>query len=220
MKFQLIIIIIIIYPNIIRSQNYHFSIKTGFSHSTQAANISPVAHIRPIEKSIQSVFINVQYTIPIKKNELNVGLQLIEKGYRTEYDINENNLFEHTDYQNSLSYIELPINYLWVIKKINFITGVIFSYMYDCNYRIKQTGINYGNPNIIFATNFSDTYNVKNVRYNDLDFGVNIGFSKVIYENIEIELTAQKHFIRIDKLRQRDLIYNTSLLLGIRYYFL
>jgi len=219
-----VILFIITFYFIIHSkldgQNFKFSIKSGFAHSTQAASISPIAHIRPIEKSIQSVFINIQYNIHLKKNEISLGLQLLEKGYKTEYELQQGKTFEQTNYENSLSYIELPINFIWIRKKTNFITGIIFSYMYECNYRIKQTAIQYGNPNIVFVTNYSNTINVNNKRYNDLDFGVNLGLSKEIFKNAELELTAQKHFIRIDKYSQRDLIYNTSFLLGLRYYFL
>jgi hypothetical protein len=91
-----------------------FSIKTGFSNSTQGKYLSPFSHIRPLDKSIQSIFINFQYSLPFRNKEINIGLQFIEKGFRVKYDFYETqSISREIEYQYRLNYIELPINFIY-----------------------------------------------------------------------------------------------------------
>lgn len=195
-----------------------FSVKTGYSISVTQWGVSPFAEIRRWDRSIGCVFFNLQYSQPIKKNELNIGLQLIEKGFRTQYSFAFPNSSTNAAYQIRLNYIELPVNYVHRIGKYNIIFGAVLSYLYENNYRFEETDVNIGNPTIVFASNYSYTENWN--RYNKWDFGVNIGMSYRLHKNFDAEFTIQKHFIDVDTWQQRDLDCNLSFLLGLRYRFL
>lgn len=198
-----------------------FSFKVGIANSTQSKDLFILTKIRPFEKSIQGVFVNLEYAIPVKKNLISFGFQLIEKGFKTIIYLDSKNYKEETEYQNSLSYFEFPINYVLINKRYNIIAGLLFSYMYENNYRIKETGISYGSPNIVIITNGSIDYDKVNDRYKKYDLGINIGLSKKIIKNIALELNLQKHFIRIDKHNyDSDLLYNMCFLFGIKHSFL
>ena len=201
------------------------SIKTGMSYSVMSWGAELTSHIVPPYKSINAVFMNIQYSQPIKRHELNIGLQMIEKGLST--SIRNENIDSKSliDYQYRLNYLEAPINFVYKYDKYRFIVGLITSYMYDMNFRYQETDIVYGNnyhSTTIYYSNYSFTTNKTgtNQRYNQWDFGGNIGVNWNFYKNFDTELTIQKHFIQIDKEHQRDLGWNVCFLLGLRYRFL
>jgi hypothetical protein len=206
------------------SQNLldRISFKVGFSNSTQVWGYTPFDHIRPPEKSIQSVFFNLQYEQPItKKSYITIGLQTLEKGYRTTYTSDPDPVFQYTQtYEYRLSYIELPINYVYHWKKYSFIGGTIISYMWQDAYRFKEIDVlNRNNKTTTYYSNYATPYTAPD-RFIRWDFGVNIGIARKIYKNFDIELTMQEHYVDFDKWKSRDLVFNECFLLGVRYTFL
>lgn len=198
------------------------SIKVGFSNSTQLWGYTPFSHIRPPEKSIQSIFFNVQYAQPItKKSDITIGFQTMEKGFRSTYisDFDPTSQFSQT-YEYRLSYIELPINYIYHWKKYSFIGGAIVSYMWEDAYRFKEIDIlKNNNKTITYYSNYSTPF-IYHDRFIRWDFGINIGIARKIYKNFDIELTMQEHYVDYDKWKTRDLVFNECFLLGVRYTFL
>ncbi|MEI6596418.1 MAG: outer membrane beta-barrel protein [Bacteroidota bacterium] len=191
--------------------------KTGYAVSVTQFGVSPFSEVRRWDRSISCVFFNLQYSQPIGNNhEINIGLQNIEKGFRIAFVPEPT-----TDlaYQNRLNYMELPLNYVYKKDKYKIIIGGILSYMYESIYRRKETDIDYGNPTLVFATNYSYNNDYWD-RYNHWDIGVNVGMGYNFFKQFDAEFTVQKHFIDADKMLQRDIAYHVCVLLGLRYRFL
>jgi hypothetical protein len=199
------------------------SFKTGIANSTQCSGLSPFDHIKPPERSIQSVFFNLQYSQFINDYlDVTIGMQLIEKGFRVDYGFLVPNRFSKAaGYQYRFNYVELPANCVWHVGKYLFTGGALISYMYEQNYRFREIDVVYSPTKT--ATTFESTYSTSeaySARFKKWDFGINLGVGRKIHKDFEIELTAQKHFVNVDNWQTRDIVYNYCFLFGIRYYFL
>lgn len=196
-------------------------IKAGFSHATQQWGLSPVDHIRPPHRGIQSGFVFVGYDFLRKrKADLILGAQYVEKGFRVKY-VNDvpGILKQDAGYQYLLQYVEMPIYYRYKHNRFYYSGGVIFSYLLNdvYSYREKITATNN-------VTGTTSTYDINyELAYNDLydristyDWGIGAGIAYELKPGIEVELNAQKHFIQVDKWKQRDLVYNLAFLLGLK----
>jgi hypothetical protein len=200
------------------------SFKAGFSNSTQQWGLSPFSHIRKFNRSIQSGFAGLSYTQPIKmKSQLILGVQYVEKGFRIEYSFEApNQFYQDAGYQHLLQYLEVPLYYRFSVRNTFFSAGVIYSYLLNDVYSYREN-IKSVNSNNGQATEYDIAYNVSyNKLYNRFetsDFGLGIGIGHRFNKHIELEMNLQKHFIQIDKWKQRDLVYNLTVLLGLKYSF-
>jgi len=197
------------------------SIKMGHSISVTQWGLSPFSETRRWEdRSVNSIFLNLEYAFKIRKNaKISIGLQSVEKGFITEYEFNYPRFNDKISYQYRLFYLELPINYVYKREKNSLIGGLIFSYLYDDIYRlsVKQTIYdNSGNAKTWFNSNYSYRFPFYN-RYKRFDFGINLGYSRQFLKDFELEFTLQKHFVNVDNWNSLDLKYNLSFLTGIRY---
>ena len=209
--------------NTIDAQNRflkNVSIKIGHSNSVTQWGLSPFSEARRFkDRSVNSVFFNIQYSIPIKKFYLSIGLQNIEKGFITSYQVQRPNFLNKISYQYRLYYVELPISVNIPIKKTSLIFGIIGSYLYDDIYRVSDVQTIYdqfGNPKVWFNSNYSYQFPFYD-RYKKWDFGLNAGISRRINRSFDVELSVQKHFIDVDNWHSLDLRYNLCILTGIRY---
>lgn len=198
----------------------NFSIKLGHSLSVTQWGLSPLSETRRLEdRSINDVFFNIQYAFKLKKNRLNCGIQFIQKGFKTNYERKRVNNKESVYYEHRLFYMELPINYEYVLKKNSFIGGIVFSYLYDDIWRFSDIQTfydNIGNINTIYNSNYSQQFPFYD-RYNVIDFGVSLGYARKINNSLSFEFVIQKHFINVDNWNTLDLRYNLCFLTGIRY---
>lgn len=195
--------------------------KTGISNATQQWGQSPIAHIRPPSKSIQSAYLFLGYDILKKsKTDLVVGLQFCEKGFRISYSYdNPSVLHQEASYQYLLKYVELPIFMRLNKNRFYFSGGVVFSYLFSEHYGYKEKLISTNRFNgnktqydIAYEISYNDLYN----RINKYDLGALIGVAYEIKGGVELDLTIQKHFIQIDNWKQKDLVYNLVILAGIK----
>jgi len=146
-------------------------------------------------------------------------LQLIQKGFLTNYEKNRAANKEVVYYEHRLFYLELPINYVIEGKKNSFISGLIVSYLYDDIWRFSHVQTFYNNSGgvtTIFNVNDAKQFPFFD-RYNIFDFGLNLGFSRKINESLSFEFTIQKHFLNVDNWKTEDLRYNLCFLTGLRY---
>ncbi|MCF8255502.1 MAG: hypothetical protein K9I36_07115 [Bacteroidia bacterium] len=222
MKINIFLVIIIcLFPTLTKAQLNNLTIKIGHSISVTQWGLSPFSETRRWEdRSVNSIFFNIEYSFKIRKNaNISTGLQSVEKGFITEYEFNYPRFNDKIAYQYRLFYLELPINYIYKKNKNSLIGGVIFSYLYDDIYRFsdKQTIYdNSGKPKMWFNSNYSHRFNYYD-RYNRFDFGLNLGYSRQFLKYFDLEFTIQKHFINVDNWNSHDLRYNLSFLTGIRY---
>lgn len=197
-------------------------IKTGASYSLTQLDISPFSEFRRwYDRGIGSPFLCIEYAQPIKTNELTFGIQIIQKGFKTNLKPPSSPSFEYEQsYQYLLDYIEMPINYRHHYDKYSLSLGIIASYLYDDTYRFSESQIlkNLNPPkynNISFASQYPHPE-----RYREWDFGINLGVSRKLTNSLDLEFTYQKHLIRVDKRVTADLAYNVCFLIGFRYRFL
>ncbi len=123
-----------------QNRNHRIVFKTGISHATQQWGVSPFAHIRPPDKSIQSGFLFLGYNLtPKKKIEAIIGLQYAEKGFRIAYQ-NEipGRLKQDAAYQYLLRYLELPLTFRLRKDRFYFSGGVVFSYLVGDTYSYRE----------------------------------------------------------------------------------
>ena len=196
-------------------------IKTGISHATQQWGISPFAHIRPPEKSIQSGYMFLGYDILNKSNvDLIIGLQYAEKGFRIAYQ-NEipGRLKQDAAYQYLLRYLELPLTFRLRKDRFYFSGGVVFSYLVGDTYSYREKIIaidKYTGSEIEYNIAYEVSYNSLVKRMNEYDWGILTGVSYELKKGVELDFTIQKHFLQIDNWHQKDLVYNLVFLSGIK----
>ena len=224
-KIYFLLLIIFSCQNIF-SQNIleRVSFKTGYSLSVTQWGLSPFSETRRWnDRSIQSIFFNLQYLQPINKySVITIGVQTIQKGFRNSIAVSVPGTFQFSqEYQYQLNYIEMPINYIRKINNYSLIGGVIISYMYEHSYRFKEDDILFrqGSSPVYYRSNYSTAFAYSD-RFNKWDLGMNLGVSGKLYKNVELEITVQKHFINVDNWNTKDIKYNLSILGGVRYYFL
>jgi len=209
--------------NVIYSQaniKKHLSVKVGHSLSVTQWGLNPLSETRRLnDRSINGIFFNLQYAFEIKRKKFNIGLQLTQKGFLTNYERKRVYNDEVVYYEHRLFYLELPINYKIESKKNSFISGLIFSYLYDDIWRFSDVQTFYdknGNVTSIYNSNYTKPFPYFD-RYNVFDFGLNVGYARKINESLDFEFTIQKHFINVDNWHTEDLKYNLCFLTGLRY---
>jgi len=198
------------------------SFKTGYSFSITQAGQSPFSETRRwYDRSINSVFFNLQYAQPIKKGELSIGLQIVEKGFKTSFKSLPDPIFEYElAYQYRLYYVEMPVNYVYYFNKNSLILGIVTSFLYDDSYRFREIDVlKLNNKTTIYESNYASQYPYFD-RFKQWDFGINIGLSRKLTNSIDLECTLQKHLINVDTWNHKDLAYNLCVLIGFRYCFL
>lgn len=198
------------------------SIKSGLSYSLTQLELSPFSELRRwYDRGILSPFLNLQYTHSTKnKNEFTVGFQIIQKGFKAYLHFDNKKDFEFTQsYEYLLNYIELPICFKYHGEKYNLITGCFFSYLYDDTYRFSETQVLKNRSPLVYnEIRFAGQYPHPE-RFRELDFGINLGVTRSLTSNIDIEFTYQRGLIKVDKRNTLDLAYNMTLCLGLRYKF-
>lgn len=204
---------------------FGLQLKSGVSISTQAYYLN---HLTPTVKgnhNTVSGVLNISATYRIK-NKIGVssGLQIIEKGFN--YSVRNvgsgtSTVFS-TDYQYALRFLEIPVNFYYDKNRFGILIGFIVSYMYDNDYRYRDVTITTkpGRSSVVFKSDYYGSYPIKD-RFKKWDFGINLGLVYRISEHFGVEITVQKHFIKLDKFAPKygysDIMYNQCYLFGIVY---
>jgi hypothetical protein len=198
------------------------SVKSGLSYSLTQVEFSPFSELRRwYDRGVLSPFLNFQYSYPTKnQNEFTVGFQMIQKGFKAYLHFDNKKNFEFTQsYEYLLNYIELPICFKYNGDKYKLITGCFFSYLYDDTYRFSETQILKNRSPLVYnEIKFAGQYPHPE-RFRELDFGINLGITRSLTSNIDLELTYQRGIIKVDKRNTLDLAYNMTICLGVRYAF-
>lgn len=193
----------------------NLSFKLGYSQAAQMAEPLGITNITYWRNNIHSAYFGIDFSSSFKKKwSYSIGLQFCEKGYKTKYkNINGSVSFD-VRYQFTLNYIECPLIISYKIKRTKINIGVVSSFLMDNNFRFVQTE---QTP----YTYFSYKYSTSNPdRFKRFDIGLNLGFTKTINNNFDIEFNYQRHFIKPDKWMKYEINYQQTFLLGIKYYFL
>lgn len=207
-----------------QQQTNRIVFRTGLSHATQQWGVSPLSHIRPPNKGIQSGYLFLGYDCLKSTNlDLVIGIQYAEKGFRIKYEYeNPGRLKQEAAYQYLLQYIEVPLNFRYRIERFFLSGGFVLSYLVNDVYSYREKIISYDRYrgtstefNIAYELSYNELYD----RINKFDFGVMLGTSYLIKENVEFDLNIQKHFLQVDNWKQRDLVYNLIFLSGIKLNF-
>lgn len=202
-----------------------FSIKSGLGISQQSYNnkFYSFGNTHVAANNYFAPFINLQYAQPVKNRHLVcIGFQALEKGFRFNYTSASNRPgMQYTDkYEYAMRYLELPLTYGYrftlLDKKAIVNCGVVGSYLYHSSSRGIYQSATQRSPTVVTTINSSYKYN----RFNSWDIGIMYSLNIEVYKTLSIELSAQKHFIHADKLKQQEVMYNQNILLGLRYQFM
>lgn len=198
-----------------------FAIKIGVSHSLTQLGLSPASELRRwYDRGILSPYIYVEYAQPIGKNELLLGLQIIQKGFKTNLKSPSSLTFEYEEsYEYLLNYIELPISYKFNFNSYSITTGGYISYLYDDTYSYNNTSLVKSTPYDYDMSFHSSQFDYPE-RYQSWDGGISLGISKKITPDLTVDFTYQKGLVKVENWVSVDLAYNISFLLGLKYKFL
>lgn len=205
----------------------NFSIKLGYSLSAQNwTDNFDIGSYRNPDNAIKALFGCLEYNQFINdKSKLSFGLQYVQKGFQSEYNIKTpyNNI--NVAYSNRLNYLELPIHYeklVYTSKRfynIKLKLGLVTSYLISSNYHFREQDdlLRFGSVLHTFYTNYAmnDTE-----RYNRFDLGYSIGLVSSLSKYFDLDFTVEKGFIQPKNWPYSDMKYQQSFLLGIKYYFM
>ncbi len=169
--------------------------------------------------SINSPFINVSYRNKLsEKFDWELGLQLLEKGTKSEYGFTfPNGLSQFVSYRYLLSYAEMPIGIIFKRRLLSYSVDVVPSYLVDANFLYKENVRNLFSSSSVANTDYQ--YVVRPMPlFNRFDVGLNLAISRIINKKIDVELKFQKHFIRPYKPISAELNYQQTFFIGLRYY--
>jgi hypothetical protein len=226
-----VIILLVFLHNKINAQNAEkkLSMQFGYCYSSQNPTLFDIGHIRSPRFALHTLYYNIQYQQPINKlYALSIGVQLVEKGFKSHNVFTGVFLDVKLDYAYRLNYIELPLmvqryffskptspKSYWIAK-----AGVVGSYLLEGNYRIEQLD-EYKNASPPFQThlyyNFSNTLTN---RFNRWDFGMVMGLGKMLTKDFEVSVTMQKHFIETNKIGFVEMRQQQTFMFGLVYHIL
>lgn len=84
------------------------------------------------------------------------------------------------------------------------------------HYIYKETGTFYVNGQKK-TIRFDSAYPFNYDRFNRFDTGYLLGLGYELTKHFSLEIQFQKHLLRVDKWKSRDLTFNTTTILGLRY---
>jgi hypothetical protein len=203
------------------------SFGVGYSYAAQNPTLIDVGAFRSSKFALHTLCYTLQAKFPVKEElTINIGVQLAEKGFKSNNYLPGANSNVTLDYQYSLRYIELPILIEKYFKKQgkrantngwSIHSGIILSYLLEANYRLRQVVEFYPQTNrtSYLYTNYSGS---RNDQFNRYDVGIRLGFGKSITQDLSINVAMQKHFIKTNIGGFTEMHYNQSFVLGLEYY--
>lgn len=209
-----------------QNKNGRFSFTSGASLSVTQLGISPFSTLRSwSDKSIPSIYLKFRYFQPIKKNGISFGLQIVEKGFQTFYQLNNPSTQTTVSYSYNLNYLEMPFLYHYrinthLLKSFTFNSGFFVAYLFKDDYCIYQKDVHFpqNSPPYTNYTNIAGSYQWGS-RFNLWDIGINLGTEYRINNFLSSEFCLQKGMIKVDRIQHKDLAYNVTLYLGLNYHF-
>jgi hypothetical protein len=218
MKASLSFILLLIWTQV-SSQTWigNFAFRCGHSQATQSPDLLRIDQVDAWKNNIHAVYYGTDYYLKLN-NKLGVtfGVQISQKGYQMGYNFYDNTISSETRYMFTLSYIDVPINFLIRKKKFGFTAGLAASYLLHADWRFRQNQFFYGNQYVV-------TYiysNPTTFLYNRYDVEINLGVSRILNNYFEIEFNFLRGLTLPDKLPTGEIRYQESFLFGLRYYFL
>jgi hypothetical protein len=193
----------------------------GLSRSAQ--NWDPhinIGNYRNQGNSLYSIYFGLERNVQISSNKyLSIGIQHIEKGFKTHYITNAPTSTVDTKYSYSLNYIELPfyLRHSTTFFKINWKVGVYFAYLYQANYMFEETELIHPIGTSVVKSNFVSYAKEEKTGFNKYDFGFNLGLSKSINDYFECSFIITKGYISPNQMYYEDIKYNQTFMLGIEY---
>lgn len=200
-----------------------FSVKTGISSCVQQRGVSLFDKIDGPQRGIQSALLTIGYEQPVYDRwSASIAFQYIEKGRYSTFTINNSRIYWKDITEHKLLYLEMPVYVRYNYKKSTFMLGGILSYLLDERYMTNSdyrvTNSRTGNTSYMqsgFSGEFYKRYNL----LNHWDWGMGMGYAYRINKHLSLEVTVQKHFVKVLKNRSDNLVFNFCILGGLTYRF-
>ncbi len=195
----------------------HLEFRTGYSQSTQSPDWYRPDQVGAWRNNIHAAYFGCNFnTLFNEKWGVSSGLQLCQKGLVVDYHQYGPVIGNETDYIYHLSYLELPVSFIFNMKKWQFFSGIQASYLLNSSWKFRQRQFYYTN---LYVVTYLHVFTGTDM-YNPFDFGINLGASRKINDYLSIEFTFLRGLTIPDKYSEGDIHYQESFLFGIKYYFL
>jgi hypothetical protein len=213
-KIRILIILFLLFSSKSYSQNKNeLLIGGGYSQASQFLNKINLLQTSPWPQNIHNGYFAIEYYRNLdEKSSIGIGGQLVEKGFKNEYDIVNSQLTLNQKYFTKLDYVEIPVMYRLKIKYVFISVGILNSYLLkSANGTISHSQYYLGNPQDFRGSSYNPDI------YKKYDIGYVLRLSYEVRKNIQFNFSFTKGFIRPYIYNSGEVNFNEVLLFGFSY---